>query len=70
MGKMIVELDTHEEQFEIKLTLNAMEMWSDLLEIDGQCRNRMKHSDDVTDAEYYFLDRIREITSRWPELEH
>ncbi len=52
---------TEEDGDHAKYAVNGHGLWSALWDVDGLCRDRLKHAEDVSDAEYVFLERIREV---------
>ena len=54
---------TDDERHEANCAYHGSALWSALWEIDNQCRSRMKHGEDVSDAEYSFLESIRDAAS-------
>ena len=58
--KVKLEFDHEEEAHQARCAFHGFALWSALWDVDSECRNRMKHGDDVSEEEYAFLSNIRE----------
>lgn len=61
--KITLEFDDSEEQMHAACAMHAMHLWSMLHNIDQSCRSRLKHCDDVSDAEEQHLEQLRDLAS-------